>query len=68
MGLSKAFVLFLYCVGAFPSICKPCYSAREVASLSFTLGIVTVTETPSDAFEILLEEQSVILAKACLFL
>ena len=57
MGFSlfKASVLFLY-DGAFLSIFKHCYSAREVTSLSFTLVVVTATETTSDAVETSLEE------------
>ena len=57
MGFSlfKASVLFLY-DGAFLSIFKHCYSAHEVTSLSFTLVVVTATETTSDAVETSLEE------------
>lgn len=47
---------FLYDVGAFLSIFNHCYSAHEVILLSFTLVIVTVTETASDEVETSLEE------------
>lgn len=46
---SKAFMLFLYGVGAFLSTFKHTYSAYEVMPLSSMLVIITVTETTSDA-------------------
>ena len=55
-SLCKAPVLSLDDAGAFLSIIKRCSSAHELLLLSFTLVIVTVTETTSDTAETLLEE------------